>query len=37
MMVNITLEELTFRKALFLPETSDPKVQTVLNPQEGNR
>ena len=29
-----TLEELTFRKALFLPETSDPKVQTVLNPQE---
>jgi acyl transferase domain-containing protein len=29
-----TLEDLTFRKALFLPETSDPKLQTVLNPQE---
>lgn len=29
-----TLEELSFRKALFLPETSDPKLQTVLNPQE---
>jgi acyl transferase domain-containing protein/aryl carrier-like protein len=29
-----TLEELTFKKALFLPETSDPKIQTVLNPQE---
>ncbi|HET8840374.1 MAG TPA: SDR family NAD(P)-dependent oxidoreductase, partial [Ktedonobacteraceae bacterium] len=28
-----TLEELTFKKALFLPETSDPRVQTVLNPQ----
>ncbi|HVU69240.1 MAG TPA: type I polyketide synthase [Ktedonobacteraceae bacterium] len=31
---NYTLEELTFKKALFLPDTSDPKVQTVLNPQE---
>jgi acyl transferase domain-containing protein len=29
-----TLEGLTFKKALFLPDTSDPKVQTVLNPQE---
>jgi acyl transferase domain-containing protein/aryl carrier-like protein len=29
-----TLEELTFRKALFLPETSDPRLQTILNPQE---
>jgi acyl transferase domain-containing protein/aryl carrier-like protein len=29
-----TLEGLAFKKALFLPETSDPKIQTVLNPQE---
>jgi acyl transferase domain-containing protein len=29
-----TLEELTFRKALFLPEMSDPRLQTVLHPQQ---
>ena len=29
-----TLEDLTFRKALFLPETSDPRLQTVLHPQQ---
>ncbi|HEY1349647.1 MAG TPA: type I polyketide synthase [Ktedonobacteraceae bacterium] len=29
-----TLEDVTFKKALFLPETSDPKLQTVVNPQE---
>ncbi len=29
-----TLEELTFRKALFLPEASDPRLQIVLNPQK---
>ncbi|MBV9689307.1 MAG: type I polyketide synthase [Ktedonobacteraceae bacterium] len=28
------LEDLTFRKALFLPETSDPRLQTVLHPQQ---
>ncbi len=27
------LEELTFRKALFLPEDSDARLQTVVNPQ----
>lgn len=27
------VEELTFRKALFLPEASDPRLQTVLDPQ----
>jgi acyl transferase domain-containing protein/aryl carrier-like protein len=28
------LEELVFRKALVLPDTSDPRVQTVLHPQQ---
>ncbi|HZR44713.1 MAG TPA: type I polyketide synthase [Ktedonobacteraceae bacterium] len=28
-----TVEELAFRKALFLPEVSDPRLQTVLNPE----
>lgn len=28
------VEELVFRKALFLPEASDPRLRTVLNPQE---
>ncbi len=28
-----TLKELTFRKALFLPDISDPRLQTVLDPQ----
>lgn len=28
------LEELAFRKALFLPEASDPRLQTVVNPQQ---
>lgn len=28
------IEELTFRKALFLPDISDPRLQTVLNPQQ---
>jgi acyl transferase domain-containing protein len=28
------VEELAFRKALFLTEASDPRVQTVLNPQQ---
>jgi acyl transferase domain-containing protein/aryl carrier-like protein len=27
------LEDLEFRKALFLPEASDPRLQTVVNPQ----
>lgn len=28
-----TVKELTFRKALFLPDISDPRLQTVLDPQ----
>ena len=28
-----SVDELTFRKALFLPETSDPRIRTVLNPE----
>lgn len=30
-----TLEDLAFKKALFLPETSDPRIQIVVHPQEG--
>jgi len=29
-----SVEELAFRKALFLPEVSDPRLQTVLHPQQ---
>jgi acyl transferase domain-containing protein len=28
------VEDLAFRKALFLPEVSDPRLQTILNPQQ---
>lgn len=28
------LEGLEFRKALFIPDTSDPRLQTILNPQQ---
>src|SRR5207253_3927040 len=29
-----SVEELAFRKALFLTDASDPRLQTVLNPQQ---